>query len=72
MYAGPYLPVRIDPALASRVVVIAQIVMLGYCYSDAEAAIDAVYVNGELTANILLYCILTFIEPQGGAHILDP
>lgn len=36
------LPIRIDPMLASKVVVIAQIVMLGYAYGDAENALDAV------------------------------
>ena len=38
-------PVRIDPALSSKVVCIAQVVMLGYAYGDAENAIDAVRVN---------------------------
>jgi hypothetical protein len=38
-------PVRIDPMLSSKVVCIAQIVMLGYAYADAEDAIDAVRVN---------------------------
>jgi hypothetical protein len=33
-------PVRIDPLLASRAVVVAQLVMLGYDYDDAEDAID--------------------------------
>jgi len=37
-------PVRIDPMLASKVVVVAQIVMLGYAYGDAENAVDAVMV----------------------------
>ena len=38
-------PIRIDPALSSKVVCIAQVVMLGYAYGDAENAIDAVRVN---------------------------
>ncbi len=39
------LPVRIAPELASRVTVIAQLVMLGYSYEDGEMALDAVVVN---------------------------
>ena len=38
-------PIRIDPALSSKVVCIAQVVMLGHAYGDAENAIDAVRVN---------------------------
>ena len=38
-------PLRIDPMLSSKVVCIAQLVMLGYSYGDAENAIDAVRVN---------------------------
>ena len=38
-------PIRIDPALSSKVVCIAQVVMLGYAYGDAENAIDAVRVS---------------------------
>jgi len=39
------LPVKIAPDLASRVTVIAQLVMLGYSYEDGELALDAVIVN---------------------------
>lgn len=39
------LPVKIAPELASRVTVIAQLVMLGYSYEDGEMALDAVRVN---------------------------
>lgn len=39
------VPVRIDPMLASKSVVIAQLVMVGYAYGDAEDALDAVMVN---------------------------
>ena len=39
------LPVKIAPELASRVTVIAQLVMLGYSYEDGEMALDAVVVN---------------------------
>ena len=38
-------PVRIDPMLSSKVVVIAQLVMLGYSYADSEDAVDAVRVH---------------------------
>ena len=39
------LPVKIAPELASRVTVIAQLVMLGYSYEDGEMALDAIRVN---------------------------
>jgi hypothetical protein len=39
------LPVKIAPELASRVTVIAQLVMLGYSYEDGEMALDAIKVN---------------------------
>ena len=38
-------PVRIDPMLSSKVVVIAQLVMLGYSYADAEDSVDSVRVH---------------------------
>ena len=45
MLVATRFPIRIDPALSSKVVCIAQVVMLGYAYGDAENAIDAVRVN---------------------------
>ena len=39
------LPMKIAPELASRVTVIAQLVMLGYSYEDGEMALDAIRVN---------------------------
>ena len=41
---------RIDPMLSSKVVCIAQLVMLGYSYGDAENALDAVRVNDTVLA----------------------
>ena len=43
-------PLRIDPMLSSKVVCIAQLVMLGYGYGDAEDALDAVRVNDTVVA----------------------
>ena len=43
-------PLRIDPMLSSKVVCIAQLVMLGYSYGDAENALDAVRVNDTVVA----------------------
>ena len=43
-------PVRIDPMLSSKVVCIAQLVMLGYSYGDAENSLDAVRVNDTIVA----------------------
>ena len=43
-------PLRIDPMLSSKVVCIAQLVMLGYSYGDAENALDAVRVNDTVLA----------------------
>jgi len=43
-------PLRIDPMLSSKVVCIAQLVMLGYSYGDAENALDAVRVNDTIVA----------------------
>ena len=53
---GPAMPVassfplRLDPMLSSKVVCIAQLVMLGYSYGDAENALDAVRVNDTVLA----------------------
>ena len=43
-------PIRIDPMLSSKVVCIAQLVMLGYSYGNSENAVDAVRVNDTILA----------------------